>query len=474
MKYRLVFIILFAMVICFNVFASWTVYQNFDASGENYIDSYFLYYGDNVGHNIMIWLDKYTGELIVSFGSSAKHYNEAFSYDVYLAEEDGTILGSLPVSSPIFTGYDAITIYDILLRNKSTRIAIDYHYSNWSGFVDSTAVFEVSNTNLAEGIEQLLKHAKHTQAPKGVIKEFTSKDGGTFYLQATNLTSSLDYCQIGFSVLGCSSDKNFTATAITGDWNPYPTVKNTYSRIVFKCGTQEEVFSTNASSGVLIDNSGREKLDIILSKEMTKISIPDYSILVEVPTDELRNVLGLSSLDEKKVAEDALKEAEKAEAKAKRKAFETSTSFSLAVGLENTIGNSTANPKSPFSGGNVLISLRFTKLLFNSGFVGVSADGSFGNLGNSFGASADIGMGFSILQFGLRVPVRFSLSDSKIDKVIPQLFAEGFIPLRSGGLIVGFQFGLIPKDPGARAGIYIGYSFKSREGSFTTWNYKQW
>lgn len=473
-RHRLFFIFLFAVAICINV-SAWKVDQY--PTGD-----YYLYDGQRV----TIRISDITGELIIRFFAPE---TDASFVSIELKEEDGTVHTYDNNSTGIFENYEAIEIYDIILRNGITKIHTFYYWGSWGSGFFRDFNFEVSNASLAFQIDELRNYSKYTQNPRVVNKEFMWKDGESYILQVTDKTSALPYSSyylIDFSILKYSHDKKFTAMYISGDRNLQRVYTeysiavdkkrdavNVYDKIILRCGSQEEVFSRESRKYALIDSSSIMKLDSLLSEETTIVSIPYYSVLVEVSTDELRSLLGLGSLAEKKEADAALLTAEKAEAKAKRKALGTSTSFSLTVGLENTIGNSTANPESPFSGGNLLFSLRFTKLLFNSGFAGVSVDGSFGNLGNSFGASADIGMGFSILQFGLRVPVRFSMSDSKIDKVIPQLFAEGFIPLRSGGLIVGFQFGLVPKDPGARAGIYIGYSFKSREGSFTTWNYKQ-
>lgn len=233
-------------------------------------------------------------------------------------------------------------------------------------------------------------------------------------------------------------------------------------------------------------NKAEEILDIILRNDTTKVYVfysfgYGYSFRFDVKNtgltngmNQLRALVGLPSLEEEnaiKAQEKAAKEAAEIEAEEKRKAFSTSSSISLAVGYETQMmPPETTDENASIMNG--LVSVRFTKLIFKNGFVGGSVDGSFGGLGKEIGLSAEFGMGFKFLQFGLRIPVRFNIDNSSFGIIMPQVFLEGFLPFKKGGLVLGVLVGVVPENPNARAGLYLGYSLKSKEGLFGNWYYK--
>ena len=453
---------------------SWTIYQRKDVFGD-YNGEYYLY---DKGISIEI-TDSYLGggKLRISFGSSEYGYYQADYYSIQLKEVDGTV-HSYRQSSYILTGYDAIEVYDILLRNATTKVYVYYSY----GYGDSFT-FEVNPNNLSEGIEKLIQLSNLSSDIQGTLnKDFKGDDGEEYSLQiSTNPSPNIYDFLVAFTVMKYSSDSKFAAMYITGDLGTYSSDKQ-YNTLEIKSGDREETFSRKSTSYTLIKKTDLNRLDNLLIGEETTISLPEYNISLNIPTDELRSLLGLSSIADKKM-EDAVKMAEEKEAEAKaeaiRQSFKFSSSLSILVGPEPSVTTSTEElpgSESDEGSSSVLYSLKYTQMLFKFIYAAAAVDGSIqvlGDRGFELGLTADLGIGFKYLHFGARIPIRFQFKSSSLVIIPPQFFIEGFVPLEKGGVVFGASMSIENTNKNARGFIYLGYSLKTKEGTFATWGYKK-
>lgn len=440
---------------------AWTVYQDKDEFGD-FNGKYYLY-----DQGIFIELsESYLrgGQLIITFGSSEYGYYQADNYHIQLKEADGTVHSYWTTASPTLFESDAIEVYDIFLRNQKTKVYVYYSFGYGHSFT-----FEVNNYTFSNGIDELKELSNLPSDIQGTItKDFRGADGGLYSLQvSTNPFPDVYDFLVSFSVMKYSSDGKFAGRYLSGDLGKYASNK-VYNTLEIKSGDREEAFSRRGSYDTLIKNSDLKKLDRLLIGEETTISIPEFDISVNMPTDELRNLLELSPAADKIIEE---KEAEEL-----RESFKLSSSFSFLVGAEPSVVASTEElPESEHnddSGSNILVSLKYTQMLFKFIYAAASVDGSFGGLGKEIGLSADLGIGFKYLHFGARIPLRFQLDSSSLFVIPPQFFIEGFIPLKKGGIIIGASMSIENTNKDARGFIYLGYSLKTKDGSFATWGYK--
>lgn len=454
---KLLCLSLLCLILCSYAF-SWTVLQDKDEFGD-FNGKYYLY-----DQGIFIELfENYArgGQLRITFGSSEYGYYQADSYHIQLKESDGTV-HSYRTASPTLYESDAIEVYDIFLRNERTKVYVYYSFGYGYSFT-----FEVYNYTFSNGIDELIELSNLHSDTQGIVsKDFTGADGNKYSLQvSTNPYSEIYDFLISVSVMKYSSDEKFAGRLLCGDLG---NKNKAYNILEIKSGDREETFSRRSIYETLIRNSDLKKLDRLLIGEETTVSIPEFDISVIIPTDELRSLIDLSSAADKRLEE---KEAEEI-----RQSFKFSSSFSFLAGTEPSVVASTeASPESESdegSGSNVLFSLKYTQMLFKFIYAAASVDGSFGVLGNEIGLSADIGFGFKYIHFGARIPIRFQFNSSSLVIIPPQFFIEGFIPLKKGGVVFGVSMSIENTNKDARGFIYLGYSLKTKEGTFATWGYK--
>lgn len=444
MKKLLLFLV-FGLLMSFSI-SAWIVGQHTDAFGD-YNGEYYL-----TERNIVIEVSSEIvndGNLCIDFWSSEYGYYQADSYEVQIKEMDGTI-HTYRNSTPFFYGRTAVEMYEILLRNKNTKVYVYYSF----GYGDSFT-FEVSNSGLSEGIAQLIELENYSPVYNGITQQFVGKNGNTYLFLASTPNWSLSSYLVEFSILQYSSDGRFATYLLHRE------SASLFSKTL-RCGDKEEVFSN-------IRNTDIEKLDSLLAYETTTVSIPELSISVEISTDELRSLLRLCSLAEKEAIEAERKAAEE-EAREKRRAFKTSSNFTFSIAGEAAVP-AIGDESTVSSLANFLVSIGFSKIVSNNWVVGCSLDGSFGQIGKEIGLTAIIGMEFKYLFFGLKIPVRFSIDNSSFFVVFPESFFGGYIPIDGCGILASMAISMPPiKSP--RISLSFGFSLKSKKGSFADWYYE--
>ena len=141
---RLFCFLVLCIIACSSLFA-WQLYESKDVFGDpsgnfKIIDSHIDIYFTNSKSP--------TDGLSISFGSSEYGFYQAKGYIVELKEEDGSVHSYY---ERLFSGEIALDIFQILLRNTTTKVYVFYNYGYGQSFT-----YSLSNKNLLGTLEMLL------------------------------------------------------------------------------------------------------------------------------------------------------------------------------------------------------------------------------------------------------------------------------------------------------------------------------
>ena len=386
---------------------------------------------------------------------------------------------------------DAVTIVNLFRKNKTLKISIKIESYTFNYTVDCSDFLKVYDSyypsvkngetgkwNISYSISDFNTY-EFCSASIDFESTLRKKDIiGTYSITGYPANSS-SFPSLSFDFIVIDSDSGLYYPS-----NTYPDSSKTvlFSKISFTVGEKNYTFTETLPSSYLYHRIKDDKSDNYINQTKLVDTLKSgQTLVIDLYTTEgdllsfttsaqefLEKITDQYSSYTEKEAIEAAEKAALEEAREKRKALETSSTFTFSVGLEEIMTNKELDVSSP----NFLLSVSFSKIIFRNGVVGCSADGSFGSMGKELGLSLKIGMEFKYFHFGLRYPVRFNLDNSDFGVVSPQIFIGGFIPFKIGGLEITFSVSVFSEVLSSKGSLSIGYSLKSKEGSFANWYYK--